>query len=395
MATVLLILMLCISSTACASEPLKTASFPAFDPDFQRYRSTLSGWIDQRSLPQRNAADRALNLPFELRADSAVEYRGRFLLFHGLNDSPYVWQNFASELTQRGFDVRAVLFAGHGTTPEDMLNVRWESWLASARDHLQAWRDTDDQSPIFLGGFSMGGVLATWLALDNPDIAGLLLISPAYKSRLNHYLRWSGVYSRVQPWVFGGMIGEDNPQKYNSIPVNSGWQYYQLARGLSRRWTRKDRIDIPTLMILTEDDSVVDVDYTRKLFRRRFVADQRLLLTYSATVPVASGQSGGSAAGSTTELARKSAFPALRVLNQSHLGLMYAPTDPLFGVGGRILVCNGNEYPVYSACMRSRRHWFGAQHTASPDGVPVARTTFNADWEGALEMVDQWLLRTR
>ena len=93
-----------------------------------------------------------------------------------------------------------------------------------------------------------------------------------------------------------------------------------------------------------------------------------------------------------TELARDSAFPALRVLNQSHLGLMYAPTDPLFGTAGRILVCNGNEYPVYSACMRSTRHWFGAQHTASPDGIPVARATFNADREGVLEVFDQWLL---
>ncbi len=391
MAKVLLILILFFSSVACASDALKSGTFPAFDPDFQRYRSTLSTWVDQRSLPQRDAADRALNLPFELQADPAVEYRGRFLLFHGLNDSPYVWRNYAIELTRRGFDVRAVLFAGHGTTPEDMLHVRWESWLASARDHLQAWREADDHSPIFLGGFSMGGVLATWLALDNPDIAGLLLISPAYESRLNHYLRWSGVYSRMQPWVFGGMIGEDNPQKYNSIPVNSGWQYYQLARGLKRRWKRDDRIDIPTLMILTEDDSVVDVNFTRKLFRRRFVSDQRVLLTYKSTAPAATGHSGEAAADPKTELARESAFPALRVLNQSHLGLMYTPTDPLFGIAGRVLVCNGNEYPVYSACMRSRQHWFGAQHTASPDGIPVARTTFNADWEGVLAMFDQWL----
>ncbi len=393
MAKVLLILILGVSSAARASDAPNFASFPAFDPDFQRYRSALATWVDQRSLPQRDAADRALNLPFELPADPKAAYRGRFLLFHGLNDSPYVWQNFAIELTQRGFDVRAVLFAGHGTTPEDMLNVRWESWLESARGHLKAWRDADDSSPIFLGGFSMGGVLATWLGLDNPDIAGLLLISPAYKSRLNHYLRWSGLYSRFQPWVFGGMIGEDNPQKYNSIPVNSGWQYYQLARGLMRRWKFKERIDMPTLMILTEDDSVVNVDYTRKLFRKRFVSEQRMLLTYSATQHADSDKSGESAADPMIELIRDSAFPELRVLNQSHLGLMYAPTDPLFGVEGRVLVCNGNEYPVYSACMRSRQHWFGAQHTASPDGIPVARTTFNADWVGVLAMFDQWLLR--
>ena len=40
----------------------------------------LSTWIDQRSLQQRDAADRSLNLPFELPADPAVACHGRFLL---------------------------------------------------------------------------------------------------------------------------------------------------------------------------------------------------------------------------------------------------------------------------------------------------------------------------
>jgi len=396
----LLTLFLSVSSSGCASDNLATESFPVFDADFLRYRNTLRDWLQPRSLSHRSNAAIELNLPFELKADTSKPYQGRFLLFHGLNDSPYVWRNMAAELADRGFDVRAVLFAGHGSTPRDMLQVEWESWMHSARDHLDAWQT--DGIPIHLGGFSMGAVIATWLALDNPGIASLLLISPAYESRLNHYLRWSGLYARYRPWVFGGMILEDNPIKYNSIPVNSGWQYFQLARGLKRRWGWRDRIDIPALLVVTEDDSVVNHDYTRRLFRKRFVSDKRLMITYSAStekaglravLPSLHAASGDASAQAdlTVEEYRLSAFPSFRILNQSHLGLMYSPEDSLFGEYASVLVCNGNEYPVFMACMRARDHWYGAQHTLSPDGMPVARTTFNPDWQGVLDRLDEIL----
>lgn len=401
---VLLALFFIVSSAGCASDKQLAESFPIFDADFARYRHTLHDWLEMQSMSHRSGDDIELNLPFELSANSSVPYQGRYLLFHGLNDSPYVWRNMAGHLSDRGFDVRAVLFSGHGSTPKDMLDVQWESWLRSGRDHLQVWQTED--IPIHLGGFSMGAVIATWLALDNPDIASLLLISPAYESRLNRYLRWSGIYARYRPWVFGGMILEDNPIKYNSIPVNSGWQYFQLARGLKRRWGWGDRIDMPALLVVTENDSVINHDYTRRLFQKRFVSDRRLMITYSASVeklhsdtlapggPAGSGKETAQTKSSVEEY-RLSAFPDLRILNQSHLGLMYSPDDPLFGKQASVLVCNGNEYPIFMACMRAREHWYGAQHTSSPDGVSVARTTYNPDWQGILKRLDEMLLLSK
>lgn len=404
-AAALLISMLTVISAACVHDSANSANFTdhrlpgiagalsdnTSSQSFSAYIASVDQWLATRSMRHRTPDVRALNLPFELKANSAVPYRGRYLLFHGLNDSAYVWRPLAGELAHRGFDVRAILFDGHGSTPEHMLKVRWQWWLESAREHLALWNE--DEVPLFIGGFSMGAVIATWLALDNPSIAGLLLISPAYKSRLNHYLRWSGIYARFRPWVFGGMILEDNPIKYNSIPVNSGWQYFQLTRGLKRRWSRKDRLSMPVLMVMTEDDSVVSVDYTKKLFAKRFISGSSRLLSYSADPSL-------SAVASPTDVEqrlihRSSYFPDQRVLNQSHLGLMYPPDNMLFGARGQILVCNGNEYPVFSACMRSSSHWFGAQHTPSPDGVAVARSTYNPDWQAMLRIMDNVLLTPR
>ena len=392
-----LVVLATLCSGACAGAAAR-ADVPASsaEDDFALHVTRSRARLDARSLPGRTPADIALNLPFERAADPAVPYRGRFLLFHGLNDSPAVWHDFADVLVARGFDVRAPLFAGHGSTPEEMLDVDHVEWLDLARALLGAWFDEGD-APLYLGGFSMGGVVATLLALEEPRVSGLLLVSPAYRSSLNRWLRFSGLYARFRPWMFGGMILEDNPIKYNSIPINSGWQFYALTRALARRWRPDDRIDVPALLVTSSEDSVVDVAHTRRLFRQRFTHPARRLITYAPAI----GEDGSPGVGTPFADARRDAgpheetrdsrHPSLRVLGQSHLSLMSAPSNALFGRDGRVLVCNGNEYPVFMACMRARGHWYGAQHTPSPDGTPVARTTWNPDWDHVVERLDEML----
>lgn len=341
---------------------------PLIFSDFAAHQQQAEQLLLNHSLGGRSPDEIRMNLPFSLSAKKDVPYRGKFLLFHGLNDSPFVWNDIAEDLSRSGFDVRAVLLQGHGAHPKYMLDVKYQQWLAAARLHLQQWKV--DEVPFYLGGFSLGGVIATLLALENNDLDGLLLISPAFHSRLNNYLRWSSFYSLFKDWLFGTMLIEDNPVKYNSIAINSGAQYYKMTRYLKRRW-RNHKINIPTLMVVTDADSVVDVEYTRKLFARRFVAKQKSLLIYSTESNFKKIDN---------EIIRNSYHPELRILNQSHLSLINAPDNILYTGSNPVLICNGNEYPIFMACMRSKQHWYGAQHTPSPDGVPVARTTFNPDY---------------
>ncbi|MEE9319293.1 MAG: alpha/beta fold hydrolase [Granulosicoccus sp.] len=366
--------------------------FPQAKANFNHYINNMRSYLQPRSLPGRTDTDLELNLPFQIKANPTVTYRGRFLLFHGLNDSAYVWRDMARAIAKRGFDTRAILFEGHGSTPKDMLDVKYQSWLSTARQHLAIWND--NKVPMYLGGFSMGATIATLLALDNPEVDGLFLISPAYHSKLNNYLRWSGIYAKFRPWVFGGMILEDNPMKYNSIPVNSGWQFYCLTEKLKSRW-QSHRLDMPVLMVATEEDSVIDIDYTRHVFDSRFTHEKRHILIYSGTqTPVVADRHAGHQANRWAEYQerRASRFPSKRILNQSHLSLMNSPDNPLFGESAAVLVCNGNEYPIFMACMRSSQHWYGAQHTASPDGVAVARTTYNPDFDSVMQRFDEVLV---
>ena len=350
--------------------------FPPPQRDFADYIGESKAYIERHQMQHRSQFSVEINSPFEITAQKDVTYRGRFLLIHGLNDSPFVWNDIAQSLSSLGFDVRAILLEGSGTTPKAMLDVSYRDWLQDARAHLQNW-DTDD-IPIYLGGFSLGGVLATILALENPSVDGLLLISPAYHSKLNRLLRWSWLYQKFKPWVFGGMIIEDNPAKYNSIPINSVTQYFNTTRYLKHRWRRR-KLQIPVVMVATSDDSVIDVDFMRSIYRNRFKHDQKRFILYTNDTSIESKE---------TELHRSSKYLQRRILNQSHQSLVNNISNPLFGESRGVLVCNGNTPDVFFGCLRSSQHWYGAQHTPSPDGIAVARTTYNPDYEFIVNQID-------
>lgn len=369
--------LLCLTVNSRADTvSLDASAIPKPMADFTTYVDDLRGYLSTTQMPQRTANAVEINLPFELFANKLVEYRGKFLLIHGLNDSPFVWRDVAMKLADRGFDVRAILLPGHGNTPKAQLSISYKDWLKSAREHVRLYQQPDEN--FYIGGFSIGGVIATLLATENETVDGLLLFSPAYRAKIHNMLRWAGLYSVFKPWVFGGMIIEDNPAKYNSIPINGASQYYKTTRALKRHWP-KQALEIPVLVVASEDDSVVDIEHLKRSVEKGFSGVKRIIM-----------YSNRDSQSPLDNVEHRNAFyPELRILNQSHQSVLVAPENPLYGTARGVLVCNGNEWAIFSACLRHPgEHWYGAQHTPSPDGVPVARTTYNPDIDYVMEVFD-------
>ena len=151
----LCLLFLMPQAIAAGDSSAKARQFPGASSDFGKYIEQVEEYLIRHSLPGRSESEIRLNLPFEIRASSQVPYRGKYLLIHGLNDSAYVWTDIAQAIAARGFDVRAILLPGHGSHPEEMLNVSYKSWLRSVREHYEHWQV--DDTPIYIGGFSLGG----------------------------------------------------------------------------------------------------------------------------------------------------------------------------------------------------------------------------------------------
>ena len=350
--------------------------FPAATDDFYGHRDAVAGYLARNRVAADPAAadeEVTLNAPFERRAADGVAYRGKVLLFHGLSDSPFIWRDLADGLSREGFDVRGILLPGHGVRPGAMLDVDYRDWLAVARSHLAAW-DTDDTT-IHLGGFSLGGVIATVLALENDSVDGLLLFAPAWRSEEDGLLWWSQVVEVARDWAFAGPVV--NPVRYGSVAVNAGVQYYDLTAYLLELWGDRT-LDIPALVVVTTEDSVVDAEYVRDVFRDRLTAPVNRIVIYSAN---------GAEPRDGREIVRPGMRQAERILNQSHMGLMIAPENPRYGRDGDLVVCNGSSDVLRGSCRTAPLLWYGAWGTRSPDGTPVARTTYNPDFDFVMRMV--------
>lgn len=94
-------------------------------------------------------------------------------------------------LRQRGLTVAGSLLPGHGSTVEDLETVRWEDWV----EHAQvALRDLQARcATVFIGGLSLGSLLALYVAAQHAEIAGVIAYAPA--------LRLADPRWRLVPWL--------------------------------------------------------------------------------------------------------------------------------------------------------------------------------------------------
>jgi carboxylesterase len=99
------------------------------------------------------------------------------LLVHGLGGTPVELKSIARAHADAGFTVHCCQLAGHCGSEADLLASRWQDWAASVEAGYQRLRQ--DCDIIFVGGLSMGAILALGLARRHPKgIAGLVLYAP-------------------------------------------------------------------------------------------------------------------------------------------------------------------------------------------------------------------------
>lgn len=113
----------------------------------------------------------------EDRGQFHVGGRTGFLLIHGLSGTPVELRYVANGLARAGYTVACPQLAGHCATLEEFRVSTWRQWYQSVDAALHRLSDHCDR--IFVGGLSMGAVLALRLAARHPDtVAGAVLLSP-------------------------------------------------------------------------------------------------------------------------------------------------------------------------------------------------------------------------
>lgn len=341
------------------SRTISYNSFAAYEADTHRKVTAQLG--GNRSDDLLTAG---LNAPREWRPAGTA--RGGVLLVHGLGDSPWSFHDLAPVLARQGFLVRSVLLPGHGTVPEDMLEVTLEDWRRVVAEQAEILRR--DAGLVYLGGFSTGANLVLDNAYSTEAVAGLLLFSPAFRSSVP--LGWvTPLLRHAKPWlVDSDSAMESIPVRYSNVPTNGFAQFHRSSRR-AQRHLASGRFDKPVLMVLAASDSVVDTDHAVEMFQTRFPHPASRIIWY--------GTPPQRAVDDSRILTRTDRLPMWRISQFSHMGVPFAPENPLYGRDGTLRLChNGHDTQATQACQKGGEIWF-SEWGYGEQGKVHARLTFN------------------
>jgi len=199
------------------------------------------------------------------------------LLLHGFPGSPSEMRELGQYLADRDVSVIAPLLPGMGKEPAALHGVRWEDWLRAAAKHLR--RLQEHCAYTFVGGLSMGGALALYLAAEVPT-AGLVAICPAILLR-NRFAALLPIAQHFLHWV---ELGEDKdlrdptaPQRqfyYTRVPAAAAAQVYRLTKAA---WKVAPSVRVPTLIVQSRHDGSLRSEGASALFARLGTEDKHTL----------------------------------------------------------------------------------------------------------------------
>jgi carboxylesterase len=179
------------------------------------------------------------------------------LLSHGFTGSPASIVPWGQYLAKQGYAVSVPLLPGHGTRWEHMLPTRFSHYYEAIEEEFEKLRARTDV--VVVGGLSMGGCLAIWLAAQHPkDVAGLVLVNPAVASTNKQLLALPALKLIVKsmPGITDDIKKPDvSEHGYDRVPLRA-------LHSMVVTWkeVRDDlpKVTAPVLLFRSAEDHVVD-----------------------------------------------------------------------------------------------------------------------------------------
>ena len=219
----------------------------------------------ERKLNTKMSSNPALHNP-HLPGDSFFWPNGSVgvLLSHGYTATTAEVRLLAQHLHEQGYTVAGPLLPGHGVDPHALNHCRWQDWTSAVADayaHLAARCER-----VFVGGESMGALLALYLAFTQPEVAGILAYAPALRiPRMTSFkARLAAPFIRTVPKRTLHYDADSKWQGYKVNPITGLLQLFQLQRQVQRRLPS---IRQPLLIAQGRLDTVIDLTGVGILYR--------------------------------------------------------------------------------------------------------------------------------
>jgi len=266
-----------------------------------------------------------------------------------------------------------------------MINAQADVWREQVRNHFNALADSVDIALI--GGFSLGGALATDVALSDrqPRPAALVAIAPAWElNGLDNYL-WLASAANL----FLDFVEEEpelNPVKYESLTVNAAVQLADVLESLHRSFEDHAPSDVPLFLVASDADSVINLPYLLDSFENRFnhpgnrmvvFRDQRREWTHPEN----------------PEITLVDSYrPELNILEFSHQSMPASPENELYGVGKPLQRCLEPNSMSLEQCraLGPDELWYGA-YSDQEQPYPTSRLSYNPSFEGLADALSDFI----
>lgn len=267
-----------------------------------------------------------------------------------------------------------------------MITAKADVWRQQVRTHFAALAQNVDRA--YIGGFSLGGALATEYALtgQGPEPEGLVALAPAWQlNGLRNYLWLAGIAR-----VFADFVEEEpelNPVKYESVTLNAAVQIGNVLKQTQAAIDQAQPADLPLYLIATEADSVINLDYLIQRFQQDFRHPASRLLVFRDTrrpwsVPEQDNR----------VKVLNSYLPEANIVEMSHQSLAIAPDNELYGLGAPLQRCLEPNGLSLNACRQLPETdlWYSAWHDGA-QSVPTSRLTYNPWYEQMVASLGDFL----
>lgn len=363
--TLSLLLLALVGCSVFSNNPkplhLSAQYYNYLQPSFDQYLAETKNWLSKHRafISDDHEKELTMNMPFERGNKNSKK---AVLLVHGLGDSPYSFSDLATTFAKQGFYVQVLLLPGHGSKPEDMHLTTYQDWQ-NIVDHYANLLKKDYQE-VWLSGFSTGANLTAIHTLNNGGIDGLVFVSPGFESLNPTLEKLSSVVS-----VFWDGISkkENNFARYSSISMHGMAQYSDSAVAFRNTIANKE-ITVPTLIVISEADSIINSQATTAFFSDKFVNPNSQLIWYGDQQSLLIKQ-------------RTQAYPmtldTLHISTASHMSPLFSPNNSYYGKKAEKLICtNSLDDEQTQSCKQGENVWFSAWGYQE-EGKAYARLTWN------------------
>ncbi|WP_449538584.1 alpha/beta hydrolase [Ferdinandcohnia sp. Marseille-Q9671] len=209
------------------------------------------------------------------------------LFIHGFTGAPYEVEPLAEYIrTKTDWIVKTPTLPGHGETLH-LKGVRHSEWISYAEKELVSLLDTCEK--VYVIGFSMGGLIAGYLATRYPVQKLVLLSAAAY------YINPKQLVADVKGMIREGLGRTLNQnelflrykKKIVDTPLSATIEFRKLVKKIR---PQLHQIHTPTLIVQGECDGIVPVKSAHYLYNVIGSSEKELVLLPCAKHHVCYGE---------------------------------------------------------------------------------------------------------